>query len=94
MAKKEKKETSYCMPQEKKLSCCKFESVTSIDDRGQMVLPKEIREKAKILPGEKLAVISWEKEGKVCCISLIKTEDFTGMVKGLLAPMIKDISGE
>lgn len=36
------------------LSCCKVESLISIDERGQMVLPKEIREKAGIVLG-----ISW-----------------------------------
>jgi len=73
------------------MGCCKVESLISIDERGQMVLPKEIRDKAKIRAGEKLAVISWEKEGKVCCISLIKAEDFAEMVKGLLGPMMKEI---
>lgn len=34
-----------------------------------MVLPKEIREKAKIRSGDKLAIVSLEKNGKVCCIS-------------------------
>ena len=70
---------------------CKVESVVSIDDRGQMVLPKEVREKANIRSGEKLAVISWEKEGEVCCISLVKAEDLMEMVKGLLGPMMKDM---
>ena len=74
-------------------SCCKVESVISIDDRGQMVLPKEIRDKAKIRAGDKLAVVSWEKDGEVCCISLIKAEDFTEMVKGLLGPMMKEVVG-
>jgi len=73
------------------MSCCKVEAVISVDDRGQMVLPKEIREKAKIRAGDKLAVISWEKDGEVCCISLVKAEDFTEMVKGLLGPMMKEI---
>jgi antitoxin PrlF len=54
-----------CKPNE--MGCCKVESVISIDERGQMVLPKEIREKAKIEAGDKLAVVSWEKDGKVCC---------------------------
>ena len=71
--------------------CCKVESLISVDDRGQMVLPKEIRDKAGIRAGEKLAVVSWEKDGKVCCISLVKAEDFTGMVKGLLGPMMEGI---
>ncbi len=74
--------------------CCKVESLISVDDRGQMVLPKEIRDKAKIRAGDKLAVISWEKAGEVCCISLIKAEDFEVMVKGLLGPMMKEIIGK
>ncbi len=73
------------------MSCCKVEALVSVDERGQMVLPKEIRDKAKIRAGDKLAVISWEKDGEVCCISLVKAEDFTEMVKGLLSPMMKEI---
>ena len=72
-------------------SCCKVESVTSIDDRGQMVLPKEIRDKANIRPGDKLAVISMEKDGAVCCISLIKVDKLEDIVKGMLGPVMKDI---
>ncbi len=87
MAKKPKTE-SCCAPN---LSCCKVESIISIDDRGQMVLPKEIREKANIRTGDKLAVVSFEKDGEVCCLSLIRVEDFAGMVKGLLGPMMKEI---
>ncbi|MBI5166644.1 MAG: AbrB/MazE/SpoVT family DNA-binding domain-containing protein [candidate division NC10 bacterium] len=73
------------------MGCCKVESLISVDERGQMVLPKEIRDKAKIRAGDKLAVISWEKDGKVCCISLIKAEDFAEMVKSLLGPIMKEI---
>ncbi len=70
------------------MSCCKVESIVSVDERGQMVLPKEIREKAKIHPGDKLAVVSLEKNGKVCCISLIKVEALEGMVKSMLGPVM------
>lgn len=73
------------------LGCCKVESVISIDDRGQMVLPKEIREMAGIQAGDKLAVIGWEKDGKVCCISLIKVDGLAEMVRGVLGPVMKDI---
>jgi AbrB family looped-hinge helix DNA binding protein len=73
-------------------SCCKVEAVASVDERGQMVLPKEVREKANIKPGDKMAVVVWEKAGKVCCINLIKAEAFAGMVKDLLSPMMEDMS--
>jgi len=75
----------------KNASCCKVESLVSVDERGQMVLPKEIRDKANIQPGDKLALISWEKMGQVCCLSLIKVEGLTEMVKGMLGPVMKEI---
>jgi antitoxin PrlF len=73
------------------IGCCKVESVVSVDDRGQMVLPKEIREKAGIRAGDKLAVTTWERNGEVCCISLIKIEALTDMVKEMLGPVMKEI---
>jgi antitoxin PrlF len=79
-------------PKQIQFSCCKVEAMTSVDERGQMVLPKEIREKANIRPGDKMAVIVWEKAGKVCCINLIKADEFTGMVKNLLSPMMEEMS--
>ena len=86
-----RKNKSCCVPSDNKISYCKVESLISVDERGQMVLPKEIRDKADIRAGEKLAVISWQKDGKVCCLSLIKAEDFAEMVKELLGPMMKDL---
>ena len=87
-----KKEQKPSIPQTTKdLSCCRVESMVTVDERGQMVLPKEIRAKAGINPGDKLALISWENEGKISCISLIKTDDLTSMVKTMLGPMMKDI---
>ena len=73
-------------------SCCKVEAVASVDERGQMVLPKDIRDKANIKPGDKMAVVVWEKAGKVCCINLIKAEEFAGIVKDLLSPMMEEMS--
>ena len=80
-----------CVPADRAAGCCKVESVVSVDDRGQMVLPKELRDKAKISAGDKLAVVSWEKDGEVCCISLIKVEELTEMVKGMLGPVMKEV---
>jgi AbrB family looped-hinge helix DNA binding protein len=91
MSKKGKTQSS-CGADETNFSCCKVEAVTSVDERGQMVLPKEIREKANIKPGDKMAVVVWEKAGKVCCINLIKADEFAGMVKDLLSPMMEDMS--
>jgi len=70
---------------------CRVEAIISIDDRGQMVLPKDIREKAGIKAGDKLAVASWEKNGNVCCISLMRVEALKEMVKIQLGPVMKEI---
>ena len=86
MAKKNGK-SACCSPS----SSCKVESIITVDERGQMVLPKELREKAKIKAGDKLAVASWEVDGEVCCITLMKVEDLVEMVKGRLGPVMKEI---
>lgn len=73
------------------MNCCRIEAIISVDERGQMVLPKDVREKARIKPGDKMAVVTWEKEGEVCCITLIKAEELTDMVKGIIAPLLKEL---
>jgi AbrB family looped-hinge helix DNA binding protein len=89
---KNAKTKAPCEAEERYFSCCKVEAVASVDERGQMVLPKEVREKASIKPGDKLAVVVWEREGKVCCINLIKADAFSSMVKDFLSPMMEDMS--
>ena len=87
---KKGKNKACCEPVDK-MGCCKVESLISVDERGQMVLPKEIRDKAKIKPGDKFAVISWKKDGEICCISLVSAGELGQMVKSLLGPMAKEI---
>lgn len=67
---------------------CKIEAVLGIDDRGQMVIPKDVREKAGITMGDKLALISWEKGGSICCLTLMKVEGLSGAVMDLLGPVL------
>ena len=86
-----KNKNNFCCAPSGVVSCCKVESLISIDERGQMVLPKEIRDKAGNRAGDKLALVSWEKEGKLCCLSLIKADEFAQMVKGLLGTMMKEM---
>jgi antitoxin PrlF len=75
-----------CMPG----SSCTVEAVLSVDERGQMVLPKDVRQKAGIGTGDKLALISWGREGEVCCLALMKVENLSGMVQGVLGPLVQD----
>lgn len=71
--------------------CCAVEALVTVDERGQMVLPKDMREAAGIRPGDKLALIAWRKDGAVCCMTLIKADELKSMVRGKLGPLMKDI---
>ena len=73
------------------MGCCKVESIVSVDERGQMILPKDIRERAKIRGGDKIAVVSMEKDGKICCLSLIKVEELDAMVRSVLGPVMDEV---
>ncbi|MCJ7605491.1 MAG: AbrB/MazE/SpoVT family DNA-binding domain-containing protein [Dehalococcoidales bacterium] len=86
-----KSEDPCCSPAEAMGGCCKVEAVIGIDERGQMVLPKDLREKAGIHAGDKLAVVSMQKDGSTCCLTLIKAEELAGMVKDLLGPVMAEI---
>ncbi len=84
---------------EKLKKCCTTDAVdgfhvdaiVSVDERGQMVLPKEVREKAGIHAGDKVAVVSFKQHGEVCCTILIKAETVAGMVKGILGPLMNEV---
>lgn len=73
-------------------SNCKVEAIVSIDERGQMVLPKELRDKAGIKPGDKLVAVSCSKDGGIYCISLIKSEYFMGMLNETLGPVMDELT--
>lgn len=70
--------------------CCGVNAIVTIDSRGQIVLPKDVREKAKIKPNDKLAVIGCEREGEICCIMMVKAEKLGDAVSRVLGPMLKD----
>ena len=72
--------------------CCKVESVVSVDERGQMVLPKDLREKAKIKAGDKLAVVSCGQNDAVMYLALIKVDDLSSLVKQMLGPVFKEMA--
>lgn len=74
-----------------KVGCCKVDAVVTMDSKGQIVLPKDLREKARLKPDDKLALIGCEEDGEVCCIMMIKTEKLADSVKEALGPVIKEI---
>jgi antitoxin PrlF len=70
--------------------CCKIDAVVSIDAKGQIVLPKDLRERAELKPNDKLALIGFERNGGLCCIVMLKADTLGGPVKKMLAPILKD----
>ncbi|MDD4858812.1 MAG: HgcAB-associated protein [Dehalococcoidales bacterium] len=71
--------------------CCQVDAVVTVDSRGQLVLPKELRDKAAIKDGDKFAVISYRSGTEVCCIFLVRADYFSKTIQGALGPMMKEI---
>jgi antitoxin PrlF len=71
--------------------CCKIDAVVTVDAKGQIVLPKELREKAKIKPNDKLAIIGFQRDNEICCIVMLKVDALENTVKNLLGPVFKNV---
>jgi len=74
--------------------CCQVDAIVSVDARGQIVLPKDVREKLGVKAGDKFVLVSSESEGKTCCLFLVKADEFAGSVKLMLGPVAKEILGQ
>jgi len=75
----------------KSTECCKVDAVVTVDSKGQIVLPKDVRERAKIKPNDKLVVVGCEQDGEICCIVMVKSERLRGAVSNVLGPMLKEV---
>ncbi len=69
----------------------KAEAVVSVDDKGQIVLPTEVRAKAKISAGDKLVLGSLTKDGETFLLMMLKSELFVEHVKEAISPVMKDL---
>jgi AbrB family looped-hinge helix DNA binding protein len=88
---RKKKDDGCCTSMDRDSACCKVDAIITVDERGQMVLPKDVRKKANIKPGDKFALVCMQEGGKVCCISLIKVDELTKMVEERLGPIMGEI---
>ena len=70
---------------------CRIDAIITIDAKGQLVLPKDLREKANLKPDDKIAVVTCEEAGEVCCIMMLKVERFRGAVSETLGPLLKGV---
>jgi antitoxin PrlF len=73
------------------VGCCEVEAVVGVDGRGQMVLPKGVRDKAGIGADDKLAVIAWKKGEEVCCLTLLKVDSLAEAIRTAYGPMLSEI---
>jgi antitoxin PrlF len=71
---------------------CRIDAVITMDAKGQIVLPKDLREKAHFKPNDKLAVVACEKNGEVCCVMMIKAEKLVSAVTKTLGPLLKAVT--
>jgi antitoxin PrlF len=63
----------------------------NIDEKGQILIPKDVREKAGLKANDKLAIIGCERDKVICCIIMIKTEKLGSSVNKTLGPLLKDV---
>jgi antitoxin PrlF len=68
--------------------CCRVEAVISIDGRGQLVLPKEVRDGMGLAAGDKMALVTLNRDGKPCCLVLTKADNLAKNAKELLGPLV------
>ncbi len=73
---------------------CRIDAVITMDVKGQIVLPKDLREKANMKPNDKIAVVACEKDGEVCCIMMVKAEKLVGAVTKTLGPLLKGLTNK
>ncbi len=69
---------------------CRVEAVISIDSRGQIVIPKEVRERANIRDGDKLALVSWTGRDAICCLALIRADYLSIGASGVMHSLLAD----
>lgn len=72
--------------------CCEVSAVVAVDGRGQMVLPKEVREKAGLKAGDKLALVMWNKGDEFCCFSLVPANALADQVRKAYGPLLREIT--
>ncbi|MDH5449657.1 MAG: AbrB family transcriptional regulator [Candidatus Bathyarchaeota archaeon] len=54
-------------------------------------MPKDLREKAGIKTGDKLAIVASTRGEKVCCIMLMRTEELTESIRETFRPLLEDL---
>ncbi len=64
--------------------CCQVAAIVRIDERGQMVLPKDVRDRMGLAAGDRLALTTVESGGTVCCLVLVKADELADGVRVMM----------
>lgn len=67
------------------------EAILSCDERGSLVLPKDIRRKLGIAAGEKMALLNIKSGEDEFFLTLIKANSLENLIKKYLTPVMKDV---
>lgn len=67
------------------------EAIISCDDRGQLVLPKDIRKRLDINAGEKLALLNISSGKEDFFLTLIKANSLEKLIKNYMTPVMENI---
>jgi AbrB family looped-hinge helix DNA binding protein len=59
--------------------------ISKVLEKGQIVIPKEVREKTKLSPGDKVEIKVTEEGIMILPFKRSYTEDFKGHIKGKLS---------
>ena len=80
-----------------------LEAIVSFDERGQLVIPKDLRKKFNLKAGDKFALISCmtncndsdccapSDSASLCCFTLVHTDQLKGVVNQALEPMMTTV---
>lgn len=68
----------------------RIEALLPVDERGQMVLPKNLRERLGIEAGDKMVAVAWKRGSGAAGLSLVKADSLKGLVAWVAGPVAPD----
>ncbi|MBS7619626.1 AbrB/MazE/SpoVT family DNA-binding domain-containing protein [Candidatus Bathyarchaeota archaeon] len=74
-----------------KRSCCRVYSIVTVDSKGQIVLPKEVREEFNIGQNDRLVLIGFGSEKDHCCMVIMKADRLNSTLASMLQPIFKEV---
>ncbi len=86
-----KDEEKVCCDPKSLTSCCKVEAVVTVDNKGQILLPKELRNSANLNTNDKMIAISLLANTESPIIVLVKADMLGDIIKNFLGPALSDL---